>query len=109
LKNEKIAHLASANALPLPAEANVPDGYEIVPKAEAKALVAYLTSLRVDAPLFEAPFSIPPPPPAPATNAPAGDTNAPAGATNSAAGVTNASAPAQPPATNSSATTNSAK
>ena len=44
------------------------DGYEMVPKPEAKALVAYLASLSSDTPLYEAPVS---PPPAPAsTNAP---------------------------------------
>lgn len=41
--------------------------YEIVPKPEAKALVAYLASLSSDTPLYEAPLT---PPPAPATNAP---------------------------------------
>jgi len=46
--------------------------YEIIPKPEAKALVAYLASLSSDTPLYEAPVT---PPPAPATNAPA--TNAP--------------------------------
>ncbi|MEY4386650.1 MAG: hypothetical protein RLY20_1933 [Verrucomicrobiota bacterium] len=34
-------------------------GYEIVPTDKAVALAAYLTSLRSDAPLFEAPFSAP--------------------------------------------------
>jgi hypothetical protein len=32
-------------------------GYEVVPKLEAKELVAYLLSLRADAPLYEEPFS----------------------------------------------------
>jgi hypothetical protein len=32
-------------------------GYEVVPKPEAKELVAYLLSLRADAPLYEAPFT----------------------------------------------------
>ena len=45
--------------------------YEIIPKLEARALVAYLTSLRADAPLFDAPLTVPAPPPAAsATNAP---------------------------------------
>ena len=44
---------------------------EIVPTDEARALAAYLVSLRADAPLFEAPFTPPPAPAAPATNAPA--------------------------------------
>jgi len=49
--------------------------YEIVPKPEARSLVAYLLSLRAEAPLYEAPMT---PPAAPATNAPAAATNAPA-------------------------------
>ncbi len=49
------------------------DGYEIVPKSEAKALAAYLASLSAETPLYEAPLT---PPPMASTNAPA--TNAPA-------------------------------
>lgn len=46
--------------------------FEIVPTEKALALAAYLQSLRSDAPLFEAPFTAPSAPPAPAaTNAPA--------------------------------------
>lgn len=48
----------------------VPAGYEIIPTPEAKALVAYLLSLRADAPLFEAPVTPPPAKPAAATNTP---------------------------------------
>jgi len=33
------------------------EGYEVVPKPEAKQLVAYLLTLRADAPLYEAPFT----------------------------------------------------
>ena len=70
-------------------------GFEVVPKPEALALVAYLHNLRQNGYLFEAP-----PPPQPAkpsgTNAPpaaAGGTNAPAaGATNAPAAATNAPA-----------------
>jgi len=54
---------------------------EMVPKREAIALVAYLTSLQSDVSLFNAPYSGAAQPPAPATNAaPAvsGNTNAPA-------------------------------
>jgi cbb3-type cytochrome oxidase cytochrome c subunit len=54
----------------LPKEFAPPAGYEIVPKPEARALVAYLLSLRSDTPLYEAPLT-PPAPPAAATNAPA--------------------------------------
>jgi cbb3-type cytochrome oxidase cytochrome c subunit len=52
--------------------------YQVVPTEAARALAAYLVSLRSDTPLFEAPFTAPAPPEAvaPATNAPA--TNAPA-------------------------------
>jgi len=50
-------------------------GYEIAPKPEAQALVAYLLSLRAEAPLFEAPYT-PPPASAPATNAPAATASA---------------------------------
>jgi hypothetical protein len=32
-------------------------GFEIVPTADARALVAYLLSLNTDVPLFEAPFT----------------------------------------------------
>jgi len=59
-----------------------PPGYEVVPTRDAKRLVAYLLSLRADAPIFPTPMSVPPePPPAADTNAPAA--NAPA-ATNAA-------------------------
>ena len=47
----------SADALNLPKEFAPADGYEVVPKAEAKQLVAYLLTLRADAPLYEAPFT----------------------------------------------------
>ena len=33
------------------------DGYEIVPKPEAKQLAAYLLTLKANAPLYEAPFT----------------------------------------------------
>lgn len=47
-------------------------GYEIFPKADAKALAAYLVSLRSDAPLFISPMSV-------ASAAPVdGTTNSPA-------------------------------
>ncbi len=58
----------SPEALKLSGAAAPEDGYEIVPKAEAKALVAYLLNLRAEAPLFESPYT-PPPASAPATNA----------------------------------------
>lgn len=55
------------------------DTEEIIPTDDARALAAYLMSLRSEGVLFETP-----PPPAPPTNALAG-TNAPAVATNTAA------------------------
>lgn len=59
---------ASAEALQFTGEFKPEEGYEIVPKAEAKALVAYLASLNANTPLYEAPLT---PPPAPvSTNAP---------------------------------------
>ena len=74
-EKRRIMHGASPDALAFRPEAGVPEGFEIVPTQDGRALVAYLTSLRVDAPLYQAPFSVPPPPPEP-TNAPAGATNA---------------------------------
>ena len=53
----KIGSAPSADALNLPKEFAPADGYEVVPKAEAKQLVAYLLTLRADAPLYEAPFT----------------------------------------------------
>ena len=57
-----------ADVLAMPA-GTVPPGVEIVPTDAARALAAYLVSLRADAPLYEAPFT-PPAPPVPVTNAP---------------------------------------
>jgi cbb3-type cytochrome oxidase cytochrome c subunit len=73
----KIEWHAASDALQFPKDfPGAPEpGYEVVPKPEARALVAYLLSLGATAPLFEAPMSVPPPPPS-ATNAPAA-TNAP--------------------------------
>jgi len=53
----KVGTVPSAEAVNLPKEFAPAAGYEVVPKPEAKQLVAYLLSLRADAPLFEAPFS----------------------------------------------------
>ena len=54
---KKINGQSSPDALNLPKEFAPADGSEVVPKPEAKQLVAYLLSLRADVPLFEAPFS----------------------------------------------------
>jgi len=50
----KITGSPSLDALALPAEMAPPSGYEVVPKAEAKSLVAYLLSLDRSHPLKEA-------------------------------------------------------
>ena len=49
----------SADALPLTGDLAPAPGYEVVPKPEARALVAYLLSLRADAPLYDAPITAP--------------------------------------------------
>jgi cbb3-type cytochrome oxidase cytochrome c subunit len=48
---------ASPEALTLSGEFAPPPGYEVVPKAEARALAAYLISLRADAPLYSSPLT----------------------------------------------------
>src|SRR5207248_6425225 len=82
----KIDRMRSPEALDLPVQV----GYEIVPKPEGRALAAYLLSLRADAPIFPTPMSVPAPPPAEGTNAPA--TNAPAAAATPAPAATNSPA-----------------
>jgi cytochrome c oxidase cbb3-type subunit 2 len=69
-ETRRIERAKSSDALELTGGLAPPPGYEIVPTLEAKALVAYLQSLRSDAPLFVAPVTLPAPPAAPATNAP---------------------------------------
>jgi len=69
-EKQKLGPKPSPDALQLSGEFAPAPGYEIVPKPEAKALVAYLLSLRADAPLFEAPLTAPPAPPAASTNTP---------------------------------------
>ncbi len=53
-KKVKISGERSANALELPEEYKVEDGYQIVPKPEARQLVTYLMSLQRSKPLPEA-------------------------------------------------------
>jgi len=109
-EKRRIEHAVSPDALVLPEGLAAEPGYEIVPKPEAKALAAYLVSMRANEPLFETPLTVASTPPSPATNATpgtAGTTNATpaaAGATNStnstpapSGGSTN-SAPTNPPA-----------
>ena len=62
-ETRKIGLFPSADALVLPAKDAPPPGREVVPLPEARALAAYLLSLRQDGYLFEAP------PPMPETNA----------------------------------------
>jgi cbb3-type cytochrome oxidase cytochrome c subunit len=66
-ETKKIGDVPSPDALQLPKELAPPAGCEIVPTDDAKNLVAYLLSLRADAPLYEAPFT----PPQVSTYAPA--------------------------------------
>ena len=54
----KIRGSPSPDALVLTGGLAPPTGFEIVPSNDAKALVAYLLSLRADAPLFEAPLTL---------------------------------------------------
>lgn len=69
-EKQKIGREPSPDALQLPKEFAPPAGYEVVPTAKAKALVAYLLSLRAETPVFEAPVT-PPPVSVAKTNAPA--------------------------------------
>ncbi len=78
-ERRRMGQVASPDALQLTGEWAPPAGYEIVPKAEARALVAYLLSLRADAPLFEAPLTPPAGNTAP-TNTPAPVVNPPVAA-----------------------------
>jgi cytochrome c oxidase cbb3-type subunit 2 len=57
-ETRQIERCPSPDALALPPGLAPPSGFEIVPKPQAVALVAYLLSLRTDAPLFEAPLSV---------------------------------------------------
>jgi cbb3-type cytochrome oxidase cytochrome c subunit len=88
----------SPDALVWPDKSDPALGWEILPKPEARALAAYLLSLHADAPLFDAPLTVPPvASAAPATNAPAA---ADTGATNAP--------PPTPPSTNTTTTANTA-
>lgn len=71
-EKRKIGRTPSPDALVLPQEfAPKEPGYEIIPKPEARALAAYLASLRAEAPLFEAPVTVPQAAAATNTNSPA--------------------------------------
>ena len=70
-EKRKIVGAGSPDALKLPKGFEPEAGYEVVPTEAARALVAYLHSLRVDAPLYEAPVTVAQAIPAATTNAPA--------------------------------------
>ena len=59
----------ASDALQLSGEFAATAGYEIIPTEDARALAAYLVSLRAETPLFEAPFTAPTAPEV-STNAP---------------------------------------
>lgn len=56
---KKMGAAPAPDALHLPKEFAPAAGYEVVPKADAKQLVAYLLSLHTDVPLYDAPFTPP--------------------------------------------------
>lgn len=56
-ETRKIGDVPSPDALNLPQGFAPLAGYEVVPKPEAKELVAYLLSLHADVPLYDAPFT----------------------------------------------------
>ncbi|HAV61300.1 MAG TPA: hypothetical protein DCY13_02930, partial [Verrucomicrobiales bacterium] len=58
-EKRRVGDEPSPLALPLPEELHPGEGWEIVPKPEAIALVAYLQSLKSGQPLFEAPMAAP--------------------------------------------------
>jgi cbb3-type cytochrome oxidase cytochrome c subunit len=57
-ETRKIGRNPSTEALQLSGKSAPPAGWEVVPKPEAQALVAYLVSLRANVPLFNAPVSM---------------------------------------------------
>jgi len=58
-ERRKVGAEPTPDALKLTGDLAPEAGHEIVPKPEARALVAYLLNLRAEAPLFEAPFTPP--------------------------------------------------
>jgi hypothetical protein len=76
-EKRKIGRTPSPDALKFPANFAPEAGYEVVPRHEAVALVAYLKSLQSTAPLFELPSLTPSTNKVEETNAPvANGTNA---------------------------------
>jgi len=81
-EKRKVNRQLSPEALKLSGKFAPPPGYEVVPKAAARALVDFLVNQRIDTPLFEAPL----PPAATNTTTEVSATNAaPAAPTNSPA------------------------
>ena len=62
-ENRRVAFRPSDDALELPEELAPEPGHEIVPTDDARALVAYLRSLKQDAVLFETPMTVETPEP----------------------------------------------
>lgn len=58
-EKRKIGKTPSNDALKLTGDLAPPAGFEIVPTDKARALAAYLVSLRADAPLYESPVTLP--------------------------------------------------
>jgi ribosomal protein L7/L12 len=75
-EKRRIERTRSANALALPPELAPEPDYEILPKPEAVALVAYLTSLRANEAIFSTPVSVAAAPSSSDTNSVAGGSNA---------------------------------
>jgi cytochrome c oxidase cbb3-type subunit 2 len=71
----RIQREPSPDSLRLPEAFKPEPGFEIVPKPEARALAAYLMSLKASAQLFETPMLLPPEPATGVTNAPAATTS----------------------------------
>lgn len=93
-EKRKVSGAPSANALQLPQNFAPEAGYEIVPRNEAVALLAYLRSLQSSTPLYELPSLTP------STNVVVETTNGPAVMDTNAPSSTTSS---QPSATNSPA------
>ena len=70
-EKRRIQRAPSSDALRLPEAFKPEPGFEIVPKPAAKALVAYLMSLKASAQLFETPMLLPPESASAVTNTPA--------------------------------------
>jgi cytochrome c oxidase cbb3-type subunit II len=57
-RQQRVKGGGTPDALPLSGDLAPPEGYEIVPTDQARALVAYLQSLRADTPLYETPLPL---------------------------------------------------